>query len=187
MGTYKNLLRSRLPGRSEALPVFSLAIFYIFSWTIFRMFYELPSWLYYLSLFNILVLVAYSMMFALLESVLLFSFTCLVSLILPENLFRARFVAQGSLLVSLVCFAAVTAQRRLGWLLQMQAWQTIVVPLAFILVSIALLVLSAWLFKRVPRIPALIQGLSERMSVFAYLYLPLGLLSLVVVIFRNLF
>jgi hypothetical protein len=167
--------------------VFSLAVFFIYSWTIFRMFYELPSWLYYLNISKILVLVAYAMMFALVESSLLFLFTCLIGLLLPVRIFRHRFIAQGSLLVSLVCFAAVTAQRRLGWILQMQSWQIIFVPLAFILLSIALLVFSAWIFDRFARIPGFLQRLAERISVFAYIYLPVGLLSLVVVIFRNLF
>jgi hypothetical protein len=186
LATFRNFLARRLPGRSEALPVFSLAVFYIYSWTIFRMFYELPSWLYYLDLAKILVLVAYAMMFALVESVLLLVFTCLVCMLLPARIFRRRFVPQGSLLVSLVCFAAVTAQRRLGWILQMQSWQIIVVPLAFILLSIAVLFLAAWIFDRYARIPGFLQGFAERVSVFAYLYLPVGLLSLLVVIFRNL-
>ncbi len=187
MATFRNFLARRLPSRSEALPVFSLAVFFIYSWTIFRMFYELPSWLYYLNTAKILVLVAYAMMFALVESSLLFVFTCLIGLLLPEKIFRHRFVVQGSLLVSLVCFAAVTAQRRLGWILQMQTWQIIVVPLAFILLSIVVLVLSAWIFDRYNRIPGLLQGIVERISVFAYIYVPIGLLSLVVVVFRNLF
>ena len=187
MVTFRNYLARKLPSRSEALPVFSLAVFFIYSWTIFRMFYEPPSWLYYLNILNILVLVAYAMMFALVESSLLFVFTCFIGILLPERIFRQRFVTQGCLLVSLVCFVAVSAQRRLGLILQMQSWQIIIVPLAFILLSIAILVLSAWIYDRFTRIPAFVQGLAERISVFVYIYLPLGLLSLGVVLFRNLF
>ena len=167
--------------------MFSLAVFFIYSWTIFRMFYELPSWLYYLNTAKILVLVAYAMMFALLESSLLFIFSCLIGLLLPVKIFRHRYVVQGSLMVGLVCFAAVTAQRRLGWILQMQSWQIIVVPLAFILLLMVVLILSAWIFDRFTRIPGFLQGIVERISVFAYIYVPIGLLSLVVVVFRNLF
>lgn len=150
------------------------------------MFYELPSWLYYLNILNILILVAYTLMFALLESTVLFLFTCLASLVLPERIFRERFVPQGCLLVSLVCLAAVSAQRRLGWLAQLQSWQIVIYPLAFILLSFVLLALSAWIFDRFPRIPTLVQRLAERITVFTYLYLPLAVLGLAVVLFRNL-
>lgn len=186
MDTFSQFLRRKLPARREALLVFSLAVFLVYSWTIFRLFYELPSWLFYLGIGKILVLVAYALSFALLESALLFAFACLYSLLLPVRVFRAQFIAQGSLLVGLVSLAAVTAQRNLGKIPQLQSWEVIVYPLAAVLMLIPILLLSTWVFERLNPLPLLLQSLAERISVFSYLYLPLGLLSLALVVIRNL-
>jgi hypothetical protein len=186
LATFREFLLNRLPTRSEALPVFSLAVTFIYSWTLFRMFYEVPSWIFYLSILNILVLVAYSLAFALFESLLLFAFTCLVSLCLPARIFKSKFAAQGSLLVSLVCLAAVSTQRRLGWLAALKSWQIVAYPIIFVFLLFAMAILASWIFERFPRLARLVKGLVDRFTVFTYLYVPVSLMSLAVVILRNL-
>lgn len=150
------------------------------------MFYEIPSWLYYLGLSEILVLVAYTLAFTLVESLLLLAFACLFSLVLPGRVFRQYFVAQGSLLVAVVCLAALAIQRRLGWLAEMETWQIIVYPIIFLVTLMCLAFISRLVLDRSARLQKFFLLLGDRISVFTYIYVPPSLLSLGVVILRNL-
>jgi hypothetical protein len=150
------------------------------------MFYEVPSWIHYLAIGDILVLVAYTLAFAFVESLLLFTFICLISLCLPVRVFKNKFIAQGSLFVGLICLSAVTVQRRLGWLVELQSWQIINYPLLFVVLLFGIAFLSAWIYDRFASLPKYINRIAERFTVFSYIYVPVSLLSLVVVILRNL-
>ena len=149
------------------------------------MFYEVPSWLYYLNLSDILVLVAYILLFALIESILLLGFVILLSICLPNRVFKNKFIAQGSMVVGTVCVAAVSVQRRLGLLNELKSWQIIVFPLVFVFFVFIVAAFFAKLLDHYTKLQSLLQGLVDRVTVFTYFYVPLSVLSLFVVIFRN--
>jgi hypothetical protein len=87
----------RLPPKNEIFPVYAILVFLIFSWALYRFFWYLPSWLEYLSLPAVLVVLSYSLAFALFESLVMMGVFLLLNLCLPAALFRRHFVAQGSL------------------------------------------------------------------------------------------
>jgi hypothetical protein len=179
-------LRTRLPSRQELLPVFATCAFFVFSWTLYRMFWYVPSWLEYLSVWSVLSIAAYLLAFALLESACLAGFTALFGLLFPRRLFRERFTALGSSLAGLMCAGAFLVQRRINLVYRLELWQLIVYPLAALVgLALAALLLSG-LFGRFPRLQRTVESLAERMTIFAYLYIPLGILGLAVVIVRNL-
>jgi hypothetical protein len=150
------------------------------------MFYQIPSWLYDLSLGYILVLVAYVFAFALIESLFLFGWVLIMDLIFPKKLFKDQFIAQGSVVVSVTCLVAVSVQRRLGKLAELQAWQTIAYPLIIVAGLFVLALVCGWLFNHFNRLGSLLSGLADRMTVFSYLYVPISAISLAVVLVRNL-
>lgn len=180
-------LRSRLPGWRETLPVFATIIFFVYSWALFRMFYQVPSWLYYLTISDILTIAAYVLSVALFESLVMLGLVVLVSALYPPPFFRQLFVAQGTAWISLLAVGAVLLQRKIGLIYQLQLTELIVYPLLLIGLFLALPLAFYLLFRRWSRLRQLVEGLADRMTIFALLYLPFSLISLLIVLIRNLF
>jgi hypothetical protein len=83
----------------------------------------------------------------------------------------------------------VALQRKIGIVYELDLTQLRLYPLLFLAAILLLLLATAYLF-RLPRLAFLqrwIAALADRMTVFAYLYLPLALLSWVVVLLLNIF
>jgi len=177
---------SKIPNRREFLPVFSLILFIVYSWTIYRMLFQIPSWLYSHSKTGIFFLAAYVIAVALIESLLLFGFVLLVSLILPRGIFRDQFIAQGSLMV-IACtiwaliFKFQSESSGLRNLFEVSAW-----ILLFILTLLLIAVVSPFLMQRYPRSKSALEAIADRMIIFAWIYVPIGLVSLAIVLVRNL-
>jgi hypothetical protein len=177
---------SKIPTRQELLPVFSLILFIVYSWTIYRMLFQIPSWLYSHSKTGIFFLVAYVFAVALIESLFLFGFILLVNLILPRRLFRDQFIAQGSLMVIACTIWALilkfqNASSGLRNLLEVSAW-----ILVFILSLLIIAVVSSFLMQRYQRGKSVLESIADRMIIFAWIYVPVGLVSLAIVLVRNL-
>lgn len=181
------LSSARLPTRRELLPVFSVLVFLVYSWALYRFSWYLPSWIEYLSIGSILIIAAYTVGFALVESTLVLGLFVLACAVLPPRVFRDQFAAQGSLLALASGAGAVLVQRQVSMIYRWEVWQVFAYSAAALLGCLALVLFSAWAFKRYQRLLNLANTLAERMTIFAYLYVPLGLLGLFVVILRNLF
>jgi hypothetical protein len=179
-------LAARLPTRAEALPVFSIFVFLIYSWALYRMFWYMPSWLEYLSIGSILIIAAYTLGFALIESVVMMGAALFLCLIFPARLFRQQFVAQGSALALALGAGAYLVQRQVSMIYDWKVWQVYAGIGAVLAAMIILILVTAWLFRRFSRLPHLLCAFAERMTIFAVLYIPLGVIGLVVVIIRNL-
>lgn len=184
---FTQCLRSKLPSRQEGLLVLSIAVFIVFSWMLYRFFYQVPSWLGYLSVWGVLVIAAYALSFALVESLAFMGFILLLSLVFPARHFKEKFVAQGSTLTLAVGAGAVLLQRKINILSRLEVWHILVFAFAFLILLALLVFISSLLFERFQFLTRLVHAVAERMTLFTYLYVPLGLLSLVVVILRNLF
>jgi len=178
-------LLSKIPSRQEILPVFSLILFIVFSWTIYRMLFQIPSWLYSHTKSGIFFLAAYVFAFALFESVLLLAFILIINFVLPRYLFRDWFIAQSSLVI-----LAST-----GWALivqfQRESLSTFDLPqlIAWIVLYLLSLLLMTFVFyillRKYVKVKTIVETIADRMVVFAWLYVPVGLVSLVIVVIRN--
>ncbi len=151
------------------------------------MFFQLPSWLGYLSLDKVLSLAAYVLAFALFESLFFLAFLLLLSGLLPAKWMRTDFTVQASSLVGWIALGAYLVQRKVGILYKLEPEQLLLYAIA-ILVGI---ILSCWLFfliyRRFPIFSHWVKSLSDRISIFNYIYLPLGAIGTLVVLLRNLF
>jgi hypothetical protein len=181
-----NQLRARLPGRAELLPVFAVFSFFTFSWSLYRMFWYVPGWLEYLSIWKVLVIAAYVLMAALLEAAVMAGLVSLLSLAFPRRLFKDLFVLQGCALAALTGLGAVLIQRKINLVYRLEIWQMALYPAILLVMIIAFVLLMAWALQRFPLMSRLGAALAERMTIFAYLYAPLGLLGMLVVLVRNL-
>ncbi|MBN1149091.1 MAG: hypothetical protein JXA78_17665 [Anaerolineales bacterium] len=180
-------IRSKLPTRQEILPVFSSLAFIFFSWTLYRMFYQAPSWLYYLGAWDVLILAAYVLAFALFESLAALGFITLLCVLLPARRLKDQFAIQGSTAALLIGVGAVALQRKIGLIYKLELWQMLIYPLLALALLVILVLAASYAYERFRPLARLASALAERMTVFAYLYTPLGLLALVVVLLRNLF
>lgn len=187
MVTFREEIRAHLPAWHELLPVFSTLVFVVYSWALYRMFYQLPSWAYYLQIYEILILASYVLATALIESLVMIGFVCLISLILPINIYRKQFVSQGFLLAFAWGLGAFLIQRRVADLLDLELWQVILFSSGILGMSLIFPVLTGWVFNRSPKIARVFSSLADRMVVFSMIYVPLSVLGLVVVFIRNVF
>ncbi len=174
-------LHSRLPAQGDILQAAGGGFFLIFTWALRGFLYQLSSLLLYHSVGDIFAILAYMLALALLET-----FAVLAILIALASLLPAHWLRQGfggkAFLILLIGGAASTALA--SYLSQKM---TAFLPLAGGL-ALALLLLgsSFLLLERLPAARRALGGFLERLSIFAWIYLPLGILSLLVVLIRNL-
>jgi len=187
IGDLKSAIRGRIPGRMQVFPVFSVIVFFVFTWALYSLAYQVPSWLGYLSIWNVVTLVVYILAFALCESAIVLSFVLLLCLVVPARYFKEIFIAQGSAIVVVLSGVALLVQYNFPLLYSLGFWQSIVIILLFLVALAAIVWLFACLIRRFSRLQSLLEALATRMVVFGYFYFTFGLLSLAVVLVRIIF
>jgi hypothetical protein len=186
-----DMLRRKLPGRAEVLSVFNVLIFVVFGWSIRGFLFEIPSFLLYLNLGDMAAVVFYMMAFAFLECIFLTGGLVLVSLILPSNWFKTGFGYKGFLiiLVATSCFILFQGYYKVGFF--QNFLNNDYSPLRPVLIGMGsgLVVLGGlfWLFHNRPRLQKYLSTFIEQFSVFSYIYVPLGVIGILVVFVRNIF
>jgi hypothetical protein len=177
----------KIPPRREILPVYSLILFIVFSWSIFRILFQIPSWLYSHSKTGIVFLSAYVFSFDLIESTLVLFFVFLVCIIMPRYFLYDRFVAQGSILV-LTCTAwALIIQFQRDYLHKRDLAELVVWIILFTLSLVLISSFSSYFLRKNESLQTAIEALADRMIVFGWLYISVGLISLVILLARNIF
>lgn len=121
------------------------------------------------------------MAFALLESLVVTGVLVLVSVILPARWLRDGFALKGFIFLSVSTAAAIVFQKLLPdnypavWML----WASLLLPLLLIVFLILLT-------RSRPRLENIMMNIQDRLMVMLFIYVPIGLLSLVIVLVRNL-
>ncbi len=160
--------------------MFASCVFPVYTWSILMFLRELPAWLLYLSTWDIISVFAYAQTFALLESATILLGLVLWGAILPARLLRDKFVAQGSIGVFLTS----------GWAIATHIGIVSVWPSEGFFLGAVLCLASIGgfyvLIYRYRRVEEALNSLAERLLVLLYVYVPVSLLSVVIVIFRNL-
>ena len=161
--------------------MFAACVFPVCTWAIFAFFEKLPSWLLFLSFRDLVGLFAYTEFFALLESTMVLLAMILLGVILPGRFFRDRFAAQGSTIVLLSAAWGVKLQREAHTI---RSWplKTFVLWSVLYLMSIGVAYL---LIHRYERLEQYAIAFAERLTILLYIYVPLSLIGLLVVILLN--
>lgn len=176
------LLKNRLPSKREVLLIFALSFVLIYSWSTIMFFNYLPGWLLYLDGWTIAGIFAYSQVFALFESLLVLFGLLTIAAVLPRRLFRERFVPQGVVIVTLAAVGAVS----LHVTKEVPLWPSKTL-LFGLLVYLFGVVISTRMIEKNRRVKDGIEKLADRIVVLLYFYLPLVLLSMLIIVFRNVF
>ena len=119
------------------------------------------------------------MAFAFLESLLVTGVLVLLSAMLPSNWLRDGFIYKGLIIVGMMSLASIILQRTMQGDLPTLAVLTLIwfTPLVWASVFIILA-------QRSPRVQSILREIAERMSIMLFIYLPIGFLSLMVIVFR---
>ena len=161
-------IKDRFPNRKEALLVMSACIFPIHFWVTIVFLYNFPSLILKANIWQILGVLAYTLVFALFESLLLFGFLALLAAVLPRRFFKERFVYLGTFLALVIAGFALLVNTQF---MQESSWAWIpVIGLT-----------GAGLFASLRRPVGDIRqtALAERFSLIASLYFILDIFALV--------
>jgi hypothetical protein len=174
-------VRARFPSLQENLQVYAVIVAFLYTWTILWLFWELPSWLNFLTVGEVLPIFAYTLATNFLESLLVLAGLNLVCFLLPAHWFHTLFVPRSFLLVAsglgvLMVFISLFGK---------EAEHPNGLFVGF-LVLFVLLVPASLLLGRIPIVKNFAESISDRLTIFVYLLVPLSLVSLLFLLFRNL-
>ena len=173
----------KLPSRRESTLLLAACVLPVYGWSIFMYFWEVPGWEKYLSAWDIANILAYVLALALMESLLLFSVLVLLRVLLPTRMVRDRFVAKATMFVGMNVLWAILLH------LTILSDQILIWTVGRYVLCVAVYLLSmifSWAFVHFSEFfAARIEDLVDRMTVFVYLYVPLGVFSTLTVIARK--
>lgn len=175
-------LQNRLPHRNEIISVLGVSVFVCHSWSIRSFLNDLPSLLLYFRSSEIAVIFAYMMAVALLESLLITAGLALAAAFLPSSWLKDGFAYKGLIFVLIGSIAAILLQKNLRY--EFPSTQMLVLHSIVPLTLIAGFIVLSQVWSPLRR---LLLDIQDRLSIMLYVYVPLGLISFIVVVFRNLF
>jgi hypothetical protein len=160
--------------------VFGVTVFVVYSWSIRGFLYALPSFLLHFSLGGIFSILSYMMAFALIESLLVTSGLVITGFILPSKWLKEGFAFKGFLIVAVATVAMIELQ---GFLSNSfpSANHLLRSGIIYVFVLIGLFLL----FQNIRWLQSALLFVEEQISVFIFLYVPVGIIGLVVVLLRN--
>jgi hypothetical protein len=130
---------------------------------------------------EIVGILSYMMAFALFESLSVAGGLVLASVVLPGKWYREGFAYKGFLTVSVAAYFMVRLQRYLESEMPLRE-----ILLQRFGVALFILILSILVFHFLKPLQKLVLEVEERLQVFLYFYIPLGVLGILVIVIRNL-
>ena len=171
--------RKRLPPFHEILSFYAVIVFLVYSWTLLAFFWKVPSWRYYLGTGDILVILAYTLASKLLESMLILCIFLLAGFVLPAGWLSNKFVVHGSLVIfSFTFWVTLFDLNSVAHSLTQQD------VLSFMFGFPLMATLGILLADRTPLVHKLMVFVGNQLIVFLYLWLPLSLVGILIVILR---
>jgi hypothetical protein len=177
----RNFIGTRFPHRSDVIAVLSIAVFVCFSWSIIGFFNKLSSFLLYFKPAEIAAIFAYMMAFALLESLVSTGLLVLLSALLPSSWLRDGFAYKGFVILVIATADALALQKSLG-----DVFPPTRTLLLLSIVPLVLIVILLVALRSTPRLQSLLLNVQDRFLILLFVYLPIGIISLIAVTFRNL-
>ncbi len=121
------------------------------------------------------------MAFALLESLTVTAVIVLLSVILPSSWLKEGFAVKGFVFLIVATTAAILFQKELR-----DHYPSTLMLLANSVLPLLLIGLLILIVHSKPKIQSILLNIQDRIQIMLFIYVPLGLLSLMVVMYRNL-
>lgn len=122
------------------------------------------------------------MAFALLESLAVTGILVLLSVLLPSGWLRDGFAYKGFVILVIATIDALVFQKSLG-----DTYPPTRTLLLVSVVPLVLIVISLIALRSMPRAQNLLVNVQDRFLILMFVYIPIGIISLIAVTFRNLF
>ncbi len=175
-------LKARLPNMRNIVTVYAVAMFLVYTWTLYISFWKLPSWLYFLRISEIISIYAYAFLVNFLESILLLFIVLLPSIALPRRWWRDSFISKAFVLILIILCSAI---------LHLSLYRTPDTRPIFVsgqfnwwIVTLLIAVFLTWVAGKVKWLRQGLENLADRFVVFLYVYLPLTGIALLIVLIR---
>jgi hypothetical protein len=182
-----DIFKKRGIQREDILLVLSACIFSVFLWSFYNLFNQIPAFLHRFTILETIGAASYILLFALLESVLffaaLFLFLILISLLLPKKLWGEHFAAIGGMLAILISAVVATIQLIYDQIMELSKTQIGIYSVGLIVGFL----IYYLLILRFPRFENAVRAALNGISILSIIYAALGLVSLLIVIVRNIF
>jgi hypothetical protein len=178
MSNILEFFTKRLPEKKEITLALAGLTFLVFGWELRTLFFNFPAFLLSYTVGEILSIAAYMLSFALLETAIVMVFALFVAIILPHKLFaegfsyKAFFLFVGMATISIHLQYVMNNQPKISFLVRELA------------IGLAIWILFSLLTYFVPIVKKIVLDILDRLTIFSYIYIPLGFLSLFVVTFR---
>ncbi len=179
-------LASRFPHRNDLKSAFLVCAFPVAIWSWIIFIYDVPSFLHNLRVDQIASVFAYVQVVALIESILLFAMLTLLAVLLPRIAFLDNYLPQVAITALALAFWAIGVhlhdeQIALGSLSKNQSL-LVIWTIVWIVIFLTLSILARFKSKA----NSLLLSLVDRMAFVSGIYLFFAIISLPVVILRNL-
>lgn len=151
-------------------------------WSFLHVFEEIPAWILRLTVWELLGAIAYSQVFAMLESGLILIAFLVFSFFLPKRWFAYQFVPATSLIILVAT----------GWAIAAHKYDQVIRTwgarefLPWLILVVTSLALALMLVSRSEKVKNILSSLVKRAAVLSTIYLFIAILSLIIVLIRNL-
>ncbi len=152
----------------------------LFAWALLWFFWNIPSWTKFMTLGYLFATLSYPMSASFLESLTILILLLIPAMILPAAWFRDRFAARGAA-VTLGLLGTIMLR---DYLIVADYFFLKPLPIFWLTLSLstALLLFLAVKFQRMEKALTL---LAERLTIFLYIFVPVSVISLLVILVRN--
>jgi hypothetical protein len=181
-----DIFKNRGIQREDILLVLSTCVFSVFLWSFYNVFNQIPAFLHRFTAFETIGAASYILLFALFESILfflvLFLFFFLISFLLPKKLWGEHFAVIGGSLAIMISAVVVIIQLIADQFVGLSKLQLGL----YIGCLIIIFLIYYLLILRYPRFEKAVRQVFSRISILSLIYAALGLVSLLIIIIRNL-
>lgn len=175
------IFRKRIPPTRESLEVFAICAFPIFAWSIITVFRQIPAWTLRFTYWDLIGTIAYTQVFALFETAIVFGLLWLAAVLLPARMLRERFVAHSALIVLVAAAWFIYLQYHISIIEDRELFRLAIWAGTLLL----MLLVAQVLVYRSARIRRVIEGVVDRLVVLSGIYVAVGIISIFIVIIRN--
>jgi hypothetical protein len=173
--------RLRLPPGNDLFLGYAACAFPIFVWSIYHVFKEVPAWLIRLSTWDLIGAVAYTQAFALVESLIVFILLTILAALLPASILRSHFSSLSLTIILVTSVWFILAHFNAETIRLWGGKQFLIWGMLYTL-SLAVAIFLVYQLKFLQRV---IDAALQRLSVLSYIYVFIGIVSLIIVIVRN--
>jgi hypothetical protein len=172
----------KIPSTQKIMQVYAFIAVVLYSWSLLRFFWRLPSFIISSTVGEIVVMYSYLVIVNFFESLVILFAPILFSMLLPSRWFFERFVTKSTFLLAMgFVYLAYIADHVL---LEIGPLYGILRNAPF---AALVIILLAFLLDEIPFLRRIIIELIERLTVFLYIIIPFTMISLFLVVFRNIF